>query len=209
MVIYFESNGNNCSVVKVLLLGHVIPQWFRLQQWYTWEWTNMRVSHFAMVTSHAGIDYCAVQQEILRTTNLGVFKDSTGPSKINSLKSYDSTQICNDSLVEPQNLICKLCRWEIASKIFCLENFPQCDISVSPLHEVYLGLDITCTPLESSLLVAGWSELTVGSHVTSSSWGQAHFQALHPQLVPIWNTMLWIKAIYYSLLSSCEGIDML
>ena len=34
----------------------------------------MRVSHFAMVMSHAGIDYCAVQQEILRTINLGVFQ---------------------------------------------------------------------------------------------------------------------------------------
>ena len=70
----------------------------------------MRVSHFAMVTSHPGIDYCTIQQEILRTINLGVFKDSTGSLKINSLKSYDSTQLCNDSLVEPQNLICKICR---------------------------------------------------------------------------------------------------
>ena len=41
----------------------------------------------------------------LRTINLAVFMDFTATSKINPRKSYYSIHKCNDSLVDPRNLI--------------------------------------------------------------------------------------------------------
>ena len=60
--------------------------------------------------------------KILRTINFTVFEDFSTALKINSLKSYYSIE-SYDNLVDPQNLICEICRGEITSKIFCLKNY--------------------------------------------------------------------------------------
>ena len=61
--------------------------------------------------------------KILRTINFAVFEDFIAALKINSLKSYHTTEYY-DSLVDPRNLICEMYCGEITSKIFSLENYP-------------------------------------------------------------------------------------
>ena len=59
-----------------------------------------------------------------RTINFAIFMDFTATLKINLQKSYYIVYKCNDSLVDPRNLICKMYHSAVTSKIFSLENYP-------------------------------------------------------------------------------------
>ena len=62
--------------------------------------------------------------KISKTLNFAVFKNRfTTVLKINSSKSYYSIE-SYDSLVDLQNLICKIYHGEITLKIFYLKNYP-------------------------------------------------------------------------------------
>ena len=71
-----------------------------------------------MITS-----YVANSRKILRAINFAVFEDFTAISKINSSKSYYTTD-SYDSLADSQNLIHEIYHGEITLKIFSIENYP-------------------------------------------------------------------------------------
>ena len=88
--------------------------------WNRKKFSPANLSSFTVVTSSVAI--IPYSGKTLRIINFAVLDDFTTASKINSLKSYYSTE-SYDSLVDPHNLICEMYRGEITSKIFCLKNY--------------------------------------------------------------------------------------